>query len=193
MEWQALARDGGRTPCAGASLLCLALRGWWQCPWHRARAPPLTSGRRTSWLAQPRPSAVFTAWPWDFSVEGKRLELERTLLIPGLMAAASQVRKLGSRQYLCENEKQVLLPLGDPARVQALAVQSHTAALINPVYVILASINWMPGMFCDLFWNLTTLQERCYFAHFNCGGKGSEACSIGPASKCLSKRASIWI
>ena len=71
--------------------------------------------------------------------------------------------------------------------------ESDTTEWLNNDSVMLAFIYWMPGMFCGLFWNLTTtLQDRYHFAHFTCGGNGSEAGLIDLASECLSKRASIW-
>ena len=70
---------------------------------------------------QPGSEAMFRAWSADCSsVEGKTLEPEMTLLIPGLLEAAFQVQTLKSRWYFCENEQEVLLPLGDPGYVWAV-------------------------------------------------------------------------
>lgn len=86
------------------------------------------SGRRMSGPPSPGHQPCWVgAWPADFSSEeGKRVELEMTLLIPGLLEAAFQVQTL-SRRYFCENEKEVFLPLGDPAYVRALTAQPRTA------------------------------------------------------------------
>lgn len=66
-------------------------------------------------MTGPRLSATFRAWPSDFSVEGKKLEVEMAVLIPGVVEAASPGAELGEQTVPCENEKEVLLPLGDPA------------------------------------------------------------------------------